>query len=243
MRSMLSNNGQPDDRSELIIQNNMSQLLLATGWNLDDDGHHDTAMQNRWSALNGPINWRKQTKKTKHNPQKFSHQCTSKPVASKNDMKMRVSRSMKKLDRTPSLWATGTCAYMGNSNSPNTWNRVPTRTLRQMFENLPAAKCPTRWLELVVFSNKSMVHCLCIVRQTQWWWPTTVDVAASARRPMIHTLLAGQPACVWLLKTNHLCRRSVPLFLWISDSSKDTQKLLPSVRDTRTLPCVGSFED
>ena len=90
MRSMLSNNGQPDDRSELIVPNNMSQLLLATGWNLDDDGHHDTAMQNRWSALNGPINWRKQTKKTKHNPKKFSHQCTPKPVANKNDMKMRV---------------------------------------------------------------------------------------------------------------------------------------------------------
>ena len=70
-------------------------------------------------------------------------------------MKMRVSRSMKKLDRTPSLWATGACAYMGCSNSPNTWNWVPTRTLRQMFESLPVAKCTTRWLEVVVFQTKA----------------------------------------------------------------------------------------
>ena len=205
-----------------------------------------TAMQNRWSALNGPINWRKQTKKTKHNPQKFSHQCTPKPVARKNDMKMRLSRSMKKLDRTPSLWATGACAYMGCSNSPNSWNWVPTRTLRQLFENLNSlawTRCffkqkhgtlslhrPTNSMVMANYGRPQEPNAL------------ECDVAASATRPMIYTLSAGQPACVWLLKTNHLCRRSLPLFLLLSDVLKDTQKLLPSVRDTRTLPFVGSIE-
>ena len=56
------------------------------------------------------------------------------------------------------------CEALNNTGNP----------MKLSPDNTTPAMCPTRWLELVVFTTKALVECLCSVRQAQWWWPKMI---------------------------------------------------------------------